>query len=165
MGGYFILRRSRGSWLQTRINPVLIALLFAWSADGALADPGSAPSGSEGADTGSTPYLVLGALTVGFAATYALLLGGSDRSHTRRSAAAPANAPVGVPPQQPNTPSGTETPGGTGTSGEDDPLGTGSPAPTTSTAPTTEAPEPGTLMLLGGGVAALLAARLRRRPR
>ena len=164
------MRRSRRSWLQTRINPVLIALLLAWSADGVLADPGPAPSGSEDGDGGSTPYLVLGAMAVGFAATYALLLGGSDHSSTRRSAAAPDNAPVGVPPQQPGTPGGTETPGGTGTPGEDDPLGAGSegtfiPAPTTSTAPTTEAPEPGTWMLLGSGVAALLAARSRRRPR
>lgn len=169
MGGSSIVRRSRNLRLQT-INPVLIALLLAWSAEGAHASPSPSPSGSQDGESSVSPYLILGAMAAGFAATYALLLSGNDRSYSR-IAPASAGASVGVPPQQPGAPGGSEgtggaeTPGGNGTP-EDSPTagseGPGTSAPTTQPARTSEAPEPGTLLLLGAGAAAIFAARSRR---
>jgi len=167
------VRRSRRLRLQTRINPVLVALLLAWSADGALADPGSSSADND-EGTSLTPYLVVGAVAAGFAATYALLLGGNDRSYSRSATAATDGTSAGTPPQQPGAPGGTDTPGGTetpgGTSTPEDSPTTGAEvpgvsAPATSPTPTSEAPEPGTLLLLGAGAAALFATRSRRGPR
>jgi len=120
-----------------------------------------------------TSYLLVGAVAAGFAATFALLLGGNDRSHSRSATAATEGTSV-APPQQPSAPGGTETPGETetpgGTSTPEDSPTTGAEVPGTSIptaypAETSEVPEPGTLLLLGAGAAALFATRPRRGPR
>ena len=225
LGGPSTVYRSRQLQLQTRINPVLVALLLLWSADGALAKPkpdlapkpqeagatgkdaaatspadtlnapaagdpsslfdfsgskaggGAAFGGSEGPNL--TPFLVVGAMAAGFAATQALLLGGSDRSYTRRVSTTPGGGPSGVPPQQPGAPGGSDNPaenplpdpagsgdpsdpgapGGSGDPGSEAPPTI--PAHPTSQPPTHEAPEPGFWLLLGSGAAAIFASRRR----
>jgi len=146
----------------------LVGLLLAWSAEGALADPSPPASGDQDSESGLSSYLVLGAVAAGFAATYALLLSGSGRSHAHGAPAAADADPVGVPPQPPGAPGEAEPGGGTG-SAEDPPTaadeGPAISSPSLYPAPTSEAPEPGTLYLVGTGAAALLALRLRRRSR